>query len=116
MTVIAHRKGTTMTACRYLRRQEASKYLAAVWGICRSPNTLAKLAVIGGGPIFRRAGRVPLYSAEDLDNWVASRLSPPMRSTSDVASRTPVMDHRQEASFPAKHDDDHARFQANVGA
>jgi hypothetical protein len=51
----------------------------------RAPSTLAKLAVIGGGPIFRRAGRVPLYSTYDLDKWVASKLSAPMRSTSDAA-------------------------------
>jgi hypothetical protein len=52
----------------------------------RAPNTLAKLAVIGGGPIFRRIGRVPLYLTDDLDEWVASKLSPPMGSTSDTAS------------------------------
>jgi hypothetical protein len=43
------------------------------------------LAVIGGGPIFRRAGRVPLYSTADLDAWVLSLLSGPMRSTSEAA-------------------------------
>ena len=58
------------------------------WGYPCSPRTLAKYAVIGGGPVFRRAGRFPLYSAEDLDEWVASKLSAPMRSTSDVALPT----------------------------
>jgi hypothetical protein len=74
-----------MSTCKYLRRTAASEYLAATWGVCRSPNTLAKLAVIGGGPVFRRAGRVPLYSTDSLDSWVTSILSAPMRSTSEVA-------------------------------
>ena len=55
-------------------------------GVDRAPSRLAKLAVIGGGPVFRRAGRVPLYSTDDLDEWVASILGPPMRSTSEIAS------------------------------
>jgi hypothetical protein len=77
-----------MTSCRLLRRKAASEYLEQTWGITRAPSTLAKLAVVGGGPIFRRAGRVPLYSTDDLDDWARSLLSGPMRSTSDT-------DHRQ---------------------
>jgi hypothetical protein len=69
---------------KLLRRKAASDYLRETHGVPRAPATLAKLAVIGGGPIFRRAGRVPLYSTDDLDLWVASILSPPMRSTSDI--------------------------------
>jgi hypothetical protein len=61
-------------------------YLRETHGLERAPSTLAKLAVIGGGPIFRRAGRVPLYSPEDLDAWAESLLSPPMRSTSEAAA------------------------------
>ena len=76
-----------MRNLRFLRRSAASEYLDAAWGVHRAPSTLAKLAVIGGGPIFRRAGRVPLYSTEDLDKWVASKLSAPMRSTSDVGRK-----------------------------
>jgi hypothetical protein len=60
------------------------KLLRRKAGLDRAPSTLAKLAVIGGGPIFRRAGRVPLYSPEDLDAWAESLLSPPMRSTSEA--------------------------------
>ncbi len=74
-----------MRTHRFLRRKAASQYLEETWGVNRAPSTLAKYAVIGGGPTFRRAGRVPLYSANDLDEWVASKLSPPMRSTSDAA-------------------------------
>ena len=45
---------------------------------------LAKLAVVGGGPIFRHAGRIPLYTTDWLDQWMESRLGKPMRSTSDI--------------------------------
>jgi hypothetical protein len=75
-----------MRTHRFLRRKAASHYLEEAWGVTRTPSTLAKYAVIGGGPIFRRAGRVPLYLTDDLDEWVASKLSAPMRSTSDTAS------------------------------
>jgi hypothetical protein len=74
-------------SCKLLRRKAASEYLRQTHGVERAPSTLAKLAVIGGGPIFCRAGRVPLYSTEDLDAWAASLLSGPMRSTSDSISR-----------------------------
>ena len=47
-----------------------------------SPKWLAKLAVVGGGPIYRKAGRFPLYTADDLDQWATSRLGTPRRSTS----------------------------------
>ena len=68
---------------RLLRRKAASAYLYKIHGLERAASTLAKLAVIGGGPVFRRLNRVPLYSTDDLDEWVASKLSGPMRSTSD---------------------------------
>lgn len=71
---------------RPLRRAEAATYIQTKWGYPSSPQTLAKYATIGGGPVFRRAGRFPLYSTADLDEWVASKLSRPMRSTSDTAS------------------------------
>ena len=54
-------------------------------GVARAPSTLAKLAVTGDGPEFQRVHRVPYYSRESLDVWVASKLSPPVRSTSDTA-------------------------------
>lgn len=67
-----------------LRRTEASQYLNEEWGIIRAPSTLAKLATIGGGPMFERANRIPLYLPEFLDAWARSILSPPMTSTSDL--------------------------------
>ena len=44
---------------RYMTRAEAAKYITDNW-FPHSPKTLAKLAVIGGGPVFRKAGRVPI--------------------------------------------------------
>jgi hypothetical protein len=71
---------------RFLRQKEASAYLQKTYGLDRAPSTLAKLAVIGGGPVFRRINRIPLYATNDLDDWVTSKLSGPMRSTSDSKS------------------------------
>ncbi len=58
---------------RYLRRMEATDYLQYRWGLRYAPSTLAKLACIGGGPRFVKAGRWPMYRAEDLDAWAFSR-------------------------------------------
>jgi hypothetical protein len=108
-----------MRPCKFLRRGAASEYLKANWGVVRSPSTLAKYAVLGGGPPFRRDGRVPLYSSDDLDQWVASRLSAPMRSTSDATSPKSSMNGRQQADVGAeqKHPDDGATEpRSDVGA
>lgn len=68
-----------------LRRKEASAFLRETWGIQRSPNTLAKLAVIGGGPRFQHANRIPLYPVDELNRWAEGLLSPLKSSTSDTA-------------------------------
>lgn len=70
---------------KYLRRNEASDYLTAKHFKCAT-TTLAKLAVLGGGPVFQKYGRFPVYTVEALDAWAASRLSPPTTSTSAVAA------------------------------
>jgi hypothetical protein len=66
-----------------LRREDAALYLKEKHGIDRKASTLAKLAVIGGGPKFRHAGRIPLYPIPELDAWAKSILSPLKASTSD---------------------------------
>jgi hypothetical protein len=66
-----------------LRRAEASRYLKEAWGIERTANTLAKLAVTGGGPPFEYDGRTPLYPKIELDQWAQANLSPLKSSTSD---------------------------------
>ena len=69
---------------RYLRRGSAARYVRERWGMPCQASWLAKLAVIGGGPVFRKCGRFPIYAIEDLDSWVQQRLSAPMRSTSEA--------------------------------
>lgn len=70
---------------RYLRRDEASEYIASKWGVPAAKNTLAKLAVTGGGPAFYKFGRIPLYLPADLDAWATERLSHrSFRSTSEA--------------------------------
>jgi hypothetical protein len=65
-----------------LRRVDASGYLKRQHGLDRAPQTLAKLAVTGGGPEYERFGRIPYYRPAKLDEWVLSRLKR-HRSTSE---------------------------------
>ena len=71
---------------RRLRRFEASRYLKERHGLDYQPNTLAKLFTVGGGPLVRKAGRVPLYETASLDEWAESKLSPPVRSPSELSA------------------------------
>ena len=73
-----------MNSEKRLRRNEAAAYVQQTHGIPCAPKTLAKYAVFGGGPIFRKAGKTPLYMTGDLDAWAESRLSKPVRSTSEL--------------------------------
>jgi hypothetical protein len=72
-----------MAAPRYLRRADAAVYVTRTFGFSCSRQWLAKLAVAGGGPTFRKAGRTPLYALDDLDAWAEARIGAPQRSTSD---------------------------------
>ncbi len=67
---------------RYRRRADAARYIREIWGLPCSTSWLAKLAVIGGGPIYRKAGRFPIYADSDLDAWSKARISEPLTSTS----------------------------------
>ena len=73
---------------RYLRRDEAARYIQAVYGFSCSRQWLAKLAVIGGGPVYRKAGRTPIYAPDDLDAWASARIGKPQRSSSDVGPKS----------------------------
>lgn len=46
----------------YLRRDKAAQHVRDTWGLPCSTRWLAKLAVVGGGPIYRKAGRTPIYA------------------------------------------------------
>lgn len=67
----------------YLRREQAAAYLQERCG-AYTAQTLAKLACVGGGPPFRKAGPFPLYTQEDLDAWLAARMTPTVRSTAEL--------------------------------
>lgn len=68
----------------YLDRPGAADYINAK-GLPTTAGTLRKYATVGGGPKFHKFGRNVVYAPADLDAWIASRLSPPMASTSELA-------------------------------
>ena len=70
-----------------MRRREASQYLQQQHGIRLAHATLAKLAVVGGGPPFRLDGRFPVYDRDALDTYASDRLGPLRRSTSNEQGR-----------------------------
>ena len=71
---------------RRLSRKEAADFLTNL-GYKTAPATLAKLASIGGGPVFESFGRKPLYKPADLLNWAQARSSGPRQSTSDKGGK-----------------------------
>jgi hypothetical protein len=66
-----------------LKRSETAEALTES-GFPTSPATLATKATRGGGPTFRRYGRIPLYRWGDSLEWARSRLTKPIRSTSEM--------------------------------
>ena len=67
-----------------MRRADAARYIREAYGIPCVTTTLAKYACIGGGPAFRKAGKFPIYSRDDLDAWAEQRLGKLVRSTSEL--------------------------------
>ncbi len=67
---------------QYLRRAAAGAYLKSKYGFS-SGRALAKLATVGGGPVFRKIGKIVVYTPEDLDRWAESKIGPARTSTSD---------------------------------
>jgi hypothetical protein len=69
-----------------MRRADAARYIRENHGIPCSQATLAKYACIGAGPAFRKAGKFPIYSRDDLDRWANQRLGKLVRSTSELGA------------------------------
>jgi hypothetical protein len=69
-------------AARFLNRSAAAEYVRAKFGLRCSKQTLAKLAVEGGGPIYQVGLRTAIYTPENLDLWALSKIGPPRASTS----------------------------------
>jgi hypothetical protein len=76
-----------MQSQRPLSRREASDYLLEKHGIRRAPTTLAKLATVGGGPVFRKANRAVIYDPPALDAFAVEITSQPLRTTSEKLSK-----------------------------
>jgi hypothetical protein len=68
----------------FLRRADAADYLQYRYGLRCSRQTLAKLAVLGGGPIFHHSGRTPLYAPSGLDKWANTKIGKSCTLTSDT--------------------------------
>jgi hypothetical protein len=73
-----------MDSPKYFRPAQAAALLRENLGF-GAVRSLAKLRCIGGGPNFHRAGRLILYSEDDLLSWARSRLTGPHRSTSETS-------------------------------
>jgi hypothetical protein len=69
-----------------LDRKQAAAFLTE-HGFKTAVATLAKLACIGGGPLYRSWGRKPLYLPAELLSWAQARTTGPRRSTSDPGTR-----------------------------
>ena len=74
---------------RRLRRRESAQFLTES-GYPLAATTLAKLACIGGGPVFDSFGKIPLYEPEDLLKWARARSSGKRNSTSDKGPPAPA--------------------------
>lgn len=87
MVDIQHQSPDNSTYPLHMRRADAARYISEAHGIPCAPTTLAKYAVLGGGPAFRKAGKFPIYSRGDLDAWAKHRLGKLVRSTSELIDR-----------------------------
>ncbi len=77
----------TIKGCPLLDRKEAAAFLTS-HGYKTAPATLAKLACVGGSPIYEQFGRKPLYRPHNLIAWAKSKTKEPRCSTSDNGGNT----------------------------
>ena len=75
----------TSVSSEFFRRDDAAAYVREKYGFPCTSKWLAKLAVYGGGPPFRKAGRVPMYPRDGLNLWAESRLGPLVGSTAELS-------------------------------
>jgi hypothetical protein len=68
---------------QFLRPPQAADFLRENFGF-GALGSLPKMRVMGGGPIYRKVGRLVLYTEADLLAWAESRLTGPHRSTSEI--------------------------------
>lgn len=78
-------------SAQFLQPPAACRFLLEVFGIKRTPATLAKQRVTGGNtPPYRKVNRNIYYCVADLRDWADAALSPRYRTMSD---RTPVTEN-----------------------
>lgn len=70
-------------APKYLRSPDAAAFVRKKFGF-GAARTLAKLRCLGGGPPFRKIGRLVVYSPADLIAWAEGKMGPRQRSTSEA--------------------------------
>jgi hypothetical protein len=75
-----------LDASRPLRRNEAAAYIRDTFNMPCQASSLRTMACKGTGPAFRKGSRFPLYDVADLDAWAQSKLSPKVRSTSELTA------------------------------
>jgi hypothetical protein len=90
---------------RPLRRVEAAAYIRDKFNFPCEASSLRTMACRGSGPEFRKGSRFPLYDPADLDAWAQSKLSPKVRSTSELtalraASPSPRVSWRSSTREP----------------
>jgi hypothetical protein len=100
-----------MAPAQFVRRKAAGAYLKEKYGF-GSEKTLAKLACLGGGPAFRKAGPAVIYEPKHLDEWALAQIGELQRSTSDTeaawsdaerplsGAKTSALDEINEAQSP----------------
>jgi hypothetical protein len=66
------------------RRKSAAEALTEA-GFPISPDTLATMNTRGGGPPVEYWGRIPLYRWGPMIGWARSRLTGPVRNSSEAA-------------------------------
>jgi hypothetical protein len=86
-----------------MRRADAARYIRETYGIPCVATTLAKYACDGCGPAFRKAGKFPIYSRDDLDTWARSRLSEPVQSTSALSVHGHQPRRRRDRAIVPRH-------------
>ena len=75
-----------MTTPNYLRRENAARHVRETWGLPCSPKWLAKLAVVGGGPLFRKAAGFRVFTSPlTTTSGQRGRIGAPRHSTSVAA-------------------------------
>ena len=68
---------------RYLNRREQAEYCRQR-GLKITTAQITKLAH-GGGPEYQIWGNQAVSTPQQMDEWIAAKLSPPRRSTSEAA-------------------------------